>query len=198
MGKCLGLDRRHIDLIPELPTVSVERSALLIRHASVGIVRMTRIPPDPAAEGETDFASLFGREFQRVVRLLYAMTRSQQLAQDVAQDAFTTLFERWETIENPEGFVRAVAVNRLRDQVRSAEARGRALDRLRPRETSGEMVDYLSDALAELPVKRRAMVVLRYYEQRTVDEIAEILDVRPGTVKSGLSRSLDRLREVLA
>ncbi len=143
------------------------------------------------------FEDLFEREYPRVVRLLYAMTRSDSQAQDSAQEAFMALYERWDDVENPEGFVRTVAVNKLRDRLRHLDVRRRALDRMEVAESAGEMVDYLADALADLPVERRAMVVLRYYEQRTVDEIASILGVRPGTVKSGLSRSLTKLREVL-
>lgn len=57
--------------------------------------------------------------------------------------------------------------------------------------------DYLADALAALPVKRRAAIVLRYYEGLSEAEIANVLRVRPGTVKSLVHRGLLQLREVI-
>jgi RNA polymerase sigma factor (sigma-70 family) len=57
--------------------------------------------------------------------------------------------------------------------------------------------DYLADAIAALPPKRRAAVVLRYYLDLSEADIAETLGVRPGTVKSLLSRGLAELRLAL-
>jgi RNA polymerase sigma factor (sigma-70 family) len=53
----------------------------------------------------------------------------------------------------------------------------------------------LLEALAELPPRQRACVVLRYYEDLGVEEVAAALGCRPGTVKSQTARGLDRLRE---
>ena len=63
--------------------------------------------------------------------------------------------------------------------------------------TSHDEVDELADVLATLPYRQRAAVVLRYYEDRSEADIAELLGVRPGTVKSLLHRGLARLREVI-
>ena len=57
--------------------------------------------------------------------------------------------------------------------------------------------DEVVDALAKLPMRQRAALVLRYYEDLSEADIAEALGVRPGTVKSLLSRGLDQLREVI-
>ena len=66
-----------------------------------------------------------------------------------------------------------------------------------PTTTTEDEVDHLADVLAALPVKQRAAVVLRYYEDRSEADIADLLGVRPGTVKSLLHRGLARLREVI-
>lgn len=58
-----------------------------------------------------------------------------------------------------------------------------------------ELRAVLWQALARLPEPQRTMLVLRYYEGRTDPEIAEILDISVGTVKSSIWRSLRRLRE---
>ncbi len=158
-------------------------------------------PPSTAtahAVAGPSFEELFRVEFPKVVRLIYTLTRSDTQAQDATQDAFTRLFERFESVTNPAGFVRTVAINNVRDQSRHLQVRTRALDAMSAASVDDPWdLDYLADALAILKPDRRAMVVLRFYERRTVPEIAEILDVAEGTVKSGLARSLDQLRSVL-
>lgn len=147
---------------------------------------------------QQSFDDLYRADFSKVVRLGYAMTRSDADAQDAAQHAFIVLFERWATVDNPAGFVRTVALNRLRDSTRHSMVRRRFLrnaDRTEPAVTDP---DYLADALSRLAPRRRAMVVLRFYEERTVAEIAEILEVPAGSVKSGLSRSMRQLRGELS
>ncbi|HEX8771260.1 MAG TPA: sigma factor-like helix-turn-helix DNA-binding protein [Acidimicrobiales bacterium] len=57
--------------------------------------------------------------------------------------------------------------------------------------------DDLIDALTALPPKRRAAIVLRYYDDLSEAEIADVLRVRPGTVKSLVSRRLAQMREVI-
>ncbi|MCP3881745.1 MAG: sigma-70 family RNA polymerase sigma factor [Sulfitobacter sp.] len=152
------------------------------------------VSPEPSKT----FEQVFDEEFGRVVRLVYALTRSQDVAQDAAQDAFARLFEQWPTVSNPAGFVRTVAINRVRDRGRHLRVQRRMAPRTHRSEQEPSEVEYLADALAALPKKRRAMVVLRFYEQRTVDEIAEILGIPAGTVKSGLARSMNQLREALS
>ncbi len=159
----------------------------------------TREPVEATgATVEQSFEEVFREDFPRVVRLIYTLTRSDSVAQDAAQDAFTRLYERFASVTNPAGFVRTAAINSIRDQSRHLKVRTRVLDAMstRPSDRSWDL-DYLADALAILKPERRAMIVLRFYERRTVPEIAEILGVAEGTVKSGLARSLDQLRKVL-
>jgi RNA polymerase sigma factor (sigma-70 family) len=93
-------------------------------------------------------------------------------------------------------------VNRCRDVQRrrrvqrrhDASARGAA----RAAEPSSELgADELSDALAKLPMRQRTALVLRFYDGRSEAEIATVLGVAPGTVKSLVSRALAQLREVI-
>jgi RNA polymerase sigma factor (sigma-70 family) len=87
-------------------------------------------------------------------------------------------------------------VNRCRDvQRRRRTERRTALPSV---DRSTELgADELADALAMLPIKRRAAIVLRYYDGLGEARIAEVLGVQPGTVKSLLSRGLAELREVI-
>ena len=85
-------------------------------------------------------------------------------------------------------------MNRSHDTLRRRRLEQR-FGRLRRDETSELQADELGDALAALPAKRRAAVVLRYYAGLSEREIAEVLGVRPGTVKSMLHRALAQLRQ---
>ncbi len=87
-------------------------------------------------------------------------------------------------------------VNRCHDLLRRRRLEQRFLH-LRHDELSELGADELGDALANLPPKRRAVVVLRYYAGLRQREIAEVLGLRPGTVKSMLHRALAQLREVI-
>jgi len=166
----------------------------------IGLVR-----PDPGTDAGTGsdappqvvtFEQLFEREHPLVVRMAYLMLGRTGEAEEVAQEAFTELLVRWGRIDNPEGFVRTVAVNRCRDIGRRRSVRDRALRRLREREEP-VIGDYLVDALQQLDPQLRELIVLRYYLGHTVPEIAGIVDTPEGTVKSRLHRALARLAELL-
>ena len=139
------------------------------------------------------FEALFAAEYAKIVKLGYVMTRSDAAAQDAAQHAFVALFERWSQVDNPVGFVRTAALNRLCDDARHASVRRRFLQEA-DKDLAASDPDYLADALLRLPLNRRAIVVLRFYERRTIPEIAEMLEIPAGSVKSGLSRAMEQLR----
>ena len=87
-------------------------------------------------------------------------------------------------------------MNRSNDVLRRRRIERRFL-LLRRDESSELQADELGDALAALPPKRRAAVVLKYYAGLKEQEIADALGVRPGTVKSMVHRALAELREVI-
>lgn len=149
-----------------------------------------------AVEHVMTFEQLFEAEHPSVVRMAYLMLGRTGEAEEVAQEAFTELLVRWGSIRNPEGYLRTVAVNRCRDIGRRRTVRDRALRRIRTREepVAG---DYLLDALLQLEPELREVIVLRFYLDHTVPEIASILVSPEGTVKSRLHRALGRLGELL-
>jgi RNA polymerase sigma-70 factor (sigma-E family) len=145
---------------------------------------------------EQGFAALFERERVAMVRLAVLLAGSEAQAEELVQDAFATVYLRWDRLQNPGGYLRRCVVNGAR-----SVQRRRALDRRRPAErlaAAEPEARELLDALAALSIERRAVVVLRFYEGMTQEEIAEALDVRLGTVKSRLHRGLAELREALA
>lgn len=142
------------------------------------------------------FDELFARESQPMVRLAYLLVGSVALAEEIVQDAFATVYVRWSRIDAPGGFLRQCVVNGAKSSLRR-----RKLELRRNAEVVDEGNDLqareLLDALATLPYQWRAVVVLRFYNGLSQQEIADALDLRLGTVKSSLHRGLAKLREVI-
>lgn len=146
-----------------------------------------------AALTET-FNAFYRREYPQALRLAFLLTRSQAVADDVVQEAFAAVYRRYDDIGNPGGYLRVTVVNNCNRWHRSARREDRRL-RLSAASLSGPAEpDHLTDALAGLPYRQRAVLVLRYWGGHSEAEIAQILDCRPGTVKSLASRALRRLR----
>jgi RNA polymerase sigma-70 factor (sigma-E family) len=149
---------------------------------------------DMVVEAATGFDELFRMRYEPMVRVAFLMVGSRAEAEDVVQDAFARVELRWNRLENPAGYLHRCVVNRSHDMLGRRRLEQR-FGRLRREETSELQADELGDALAALPPKRRAAVVLRYYAGLPEREIADALGVRPGTVKSMLHRALAQLRE---
>ena len=139
------------------------------------------------------FEALFVAEYEAMLRIAFVMLGSQEQAEDVVHDSMAKVLERWHRIDNHGGYLRVTVINRSRSVLR----RRRFLRRQPAREVEAadQEIDYLADLLDVLSPTRRAIVTLRYFEQLTIPEIAEVLGVRQGTVKSALHRSLRTLRQ---
>jgi RNA polymerase sigma-70 factor (sigma-E family) len=153
--------------------------------------------PDTTGSEPGGFDELFRREYVPMVRVAVLLLGNEAEAEEVVQDAFALVHERWDRLDRPGGYMRGCVVNRCRDILRRRGIAQRLRRRAEPTEVAELETDHLLDALAVLPSKRRAAVVLRYYDGCSEREIAGILGVRPGTVKSMLHRALAQLREVV-
>ena len=141
------------------------------------------------------FDEFYRAEYAPMVRLARGLVDTSECAEEIAQDAFAQVFERWDRLEAPGGYLRTAVVNGARSELRRREVR-RRVGLARPPQATAER-DYLTDALGRLPPKRKTALVLRYYAGLSEREIAETMGVRPGTVKSLVSRGLAELREVI-
>lgn len=143
------------------------------------------------------FDDLFEAERDAMVRIALLLVGSEPLAEEIVQDAFAAVYLRWDRLERPGAYLRQSVVNGARSLLRR-----RALERRHLRSVADDGVPApareLLDALAALSIERRAVIVLRFYEGMTQEEIAEALGLRLGTVKSRLHRGLAELREALA
>ena len=139
---------------------------------------------------------LYRARYVPLVRLAFLLTGSNDRAEEIVQEAFIRVRTRTDVADlGP--YVRAVVVNRCRDHHRHVGVERRVALRLARDEAVFDAVDELKDALAALPTRQRAVIVLRYYEGLSEAEIAELLGCRPGTVKSLAHRGLAALRGVL-
>lgn len=151
-----------------------------------------------------EFERLFRACYPSVLRSVVLITRDRARAEEVCQDAFLTLLQKWSMVsdfEHPQAWVRTVAVRgALRTVRRDTRRTVLELVRHRPSDdvSSPEWPDVdLAQALAELPAKQRAAVVLHYLEDLPVADVARVLQVSESTVKQHLFRARHRLADVL-
>ena len=163
------------------------------------------LPRDTGVETD-EVAALYTRACPSLVGLLTAIGGSRADAEEVAQDAFVRLLENWGRVRNyadPEAWLRTVAVRLLvsRERRRQVAARGLAVLGRRaatamPAAGPGQDIE-LEEALAGLPVDQRAVLVLHHLHDLSVAEVAGLLHVPTGTVKSRLSRARAALAPLL-
>ncbi len=142
------------------------------------------------------FDDLYRSEYAAMVKLAQGLVDSLDRAEEIVQDAFAKVFERWHRLDEPGGYLRVSVVNGARSELRKREVR-RRLGFTRRGEEPVEQRDYLIDALEQLSVNQRTVLVLRFYADLSEREIADALNMRPGTVKSTASRGLRNLRRAL-
>jgi RNA polymerase sigma-70 factor (sigma-E family) len=148
-----------------------------------------------------EFVSEWGDALLRTATLL---TSDPQLAEDLYQETLHRLAARWSRVESPRAFCYRVLHNIVIDQSRAQQRRPRELalfadyDSSDPRSGDSlaavELRPVLFAALDTLSPQQRTIVVLRYFDDRSEAEVADLLGVSAGTVKSTASRALAQLR----
>ena len=149
--------------------------------------------------GVPDFELFYRRNHANVCRALALTLNDVDLAQDAAAEAMTRAYQRWNAVgkyDNPSGWVYQVGLNWARSRLRKLLRRPSTPPRA-GEDIALEVVSRLDVALDQLSVNHRAVVVLRYYLDWSERQIAESLKIAPGTVKSRLSRALDRLADLV-
>lgn len=138
-------------------------------------------------------ADLFRSHRRRLMGLAAAVTLDRSVADEVVQEAFAGLASRLESVERPEAYLQRSVINAAIHLVRGRE-RSRAVP-VRP--VPHSLIPEVDDAwqlVAELPVQQRAVVVLRFWEDLSQQQIASVLEIPIGTVKSTLHRALSTLK----
>lgn len=158
------------------------------------------------ADGDVDaeFVEVCGREYARLVGLLALYTGDQGVGEDLAQETFVRLHEHWHrvrTMRSPGGWLATVGLNLARSWWRRRFAEQRAHRRHGPpvEGASSDLADVLAvrAAVAALPPRQRAALVLRHYAGLSIAETATALGCAEGTVKSLTNRAVTNLRTTL-
>ena len=144
-----------------------------------------------------DWNTLVTENEKLLYRAALAMLGSRQEAEDAVQDAFVTYLEKAPAdLREPSAWLMRVLVNRCRDMLRSPR-RGSTLPLWEDLSAPGPEERQELEELYALPPKDRAVIHLHYCEGWPTADIARILGVREGTVRSRLSRARQRLRQLL-
>ena len=151
---------------------------------------------EPLETFAPSFIELYRETYAPMVRLAVLLTGSEVLAEDLVHDAFVRVHARWARVESPTSYLRAAVVNACRSARRRARLERSVAARSHAAVASLD-ADELFDALAALPYRQRAAIVLQYYEGLSQAEIAGVLACREGTVASLVHRGLEQLRRVI-
>jgi RNA polymerase sigma-70 factor (sigma-E family) len=150
------------------------------------------------------FQKLCREEYAGIVRTAYLITGDREDALDLAQEAFARAYERWRTVsrmDRPGAWVQRVVANLAVSWRRHQRVRGRARRALEsvPIVSAPEAPDTgLLEALAAISPAQRTAIVLRFYADLSVEEVAQVLDKRPGTIRALTAQGMARLRSLLA
>ncbi|MEO6091139.1 MAG: SigE family RNA polymerase sigma factor [Umezawaea sp.] len=153
------------------------------------------------------FHAFFEQHYTGLSRLAYLMTGERAVADDLAADALTEVWQHWDRVaatQDPAAYARGIVANLTRNWIRR---QGRARRYLRLLDLSGDDRDGsqpdvpavldLRSALRRLPHRRRACVVLRYAFDLSEREVADVLGISVGAVKSQTSRGARQLADLL-
>lgn len=160
-----------------------------------------------AVRDEAEFIDFVQGSAARLRRMAFLMCGDWHRAQDVVQQAYVRLYVAWPKLRRAEAFdsyARRTVLSVLRDDMRRPWWRR---ERTRGDLPETATIDahaavdnqlHVVELLKSLPERQRAVLVLRYLEDLTVEQTAEVLGIAPGTVKSQASRGLTTLRQQIA
>ena len=161
----------------------------------------------PVAERTTDdareaaAAALFTATYPKLAGWCRALVRSDETAHEIAAEAFTRLWSRWTSVAAPVPYLYTVASNLVRLHWRRADKERQALSRLTAEAVepapAADRGTAIKDLVQMLPERQRVPVLLHYYADLSIAEIAKALHRRPNTVKSDLYAARQALRAEL-
>jgi RNA polymerase sigma factor (sigma-70 family) len=157
-------------------------------------------------ESQPRVEELYATHSQGAVRLAYLLVGDQEIAQDIAQEAFLRVFGRFADMRKPNSFptyLKATIVNLTRKHFKRRGLERLYVERLRARPAQSvappnfEQRDVVTQALLKVPERQRAALVLHYYEDLSEYEVADMLGVSEQAARSLVARGRRTLRELL-
>ncbi|MFE1228797.1 SigE family RNA polymerase sigma factor [Streptomyces sp. NPDC058745] len=158
-------------------------------------------------DASDEFHAFFERHYAELARLAHLLTGEVDAADDLAADALAALWHRWDRLrsaDHPVAYARGVVANLARGRIRSAVRERRRVALFwstRPERVHDPDVAVVMDvrqALARLPFRKRACVVLRHAFDLSEKDTALALGISVGTVKSQTSKGMTELERLLA
>jgi RNA polymerase sigma-70 factor (sigma-E family) len=157
-----------------------------------------------SARRDTEFTQYLAARQASLRRVAFLLCQDWDRADDLVQGAITRLYVHWNRareVEHVDAYARAILVREFLNERRSPWARRVTLPGRLP-DLPGAVTDDAAaldvrTSLATLPPRQRAVLVLRFYCDLSVDQAARVLGCSPGTVKSQTAKGLDSLRRVL-
>ena len=144
----------------------------------------------PMVDQRTSFEEFFHVERDRLFRVMFVITKNRQEAEDLSQEAFVRVWERWDTIgamENPIGYLHRAAMNLFRSRYQRALLAARRGIGIAAKEDAYAAVDdrlVALQALGSLTPRQRAAIVLTEVLQYTAEEAGRMLGIRAATVRA--------------
>jgi RNA polymerase sigma-70 factor (sigma-E family) len=155
-------------------------------------------------EDQNGFRDFVAARMASLRTLAYMTCGDWHTAEDAVANALAKLYPRWHKLDRPDLYAQTMVFRAAIDETRRPWwRRERSASDALPDMAQVDSADTTNEqlrvraALLAVPPRQRAVLVLRYYQGLSIDETAEVLGCRAGTVKSQASRGLDRLREVL-
>lgn len=157
---------------------------------------------DTSEAGRVTYTGFFQENGSHLVRLAYLLVSDLADAEDVAQEVLEELYRKWTALRQDSvmAYARAAVVNRSRSLLRRRAVARRFAPRLAQAEQAGPALSedgWLWDLVQTLPRRQREVVVLRYWCDLTEAEIARVLGISSGTVKSSAHRAHAQLAAAL-
>lgn len=149
---------------------------------------------------DAEFTDFVRAAWPRLYRVAWLMLGDHGMAEDLVQTSMAKTYASWHQVRHSEAafsYCRTTLVNTAGSWFRRKSWRNELATEVLPErgiEQDGSARPDLARALAGLPTKQRAVVVLRFYEDLDVNETARVLGISPGTVKSQTSHALSKLR----
>ena len=179
---------------PEIRSKRCNNSGLL----GIGLLMEKRLSSGVTVESES-IDALYAAQQRQLVRMAALLVGRADLAEEIVQEAFVVVGDRWASLDRPGAYLRRVVINGCWQARRRAGVEVRYLEAV-PRDLVEEMPVRLIElraALDTLNERHRAVIVLRYFVDLPDIEIAELLGVEHSSVRSIAHRALHRLRKEL-
>ncbi len=143
------------------------------------------------------FEQFFAETKASTLRLATLLCPAAGMAEEVVQDAYIKILMRWGHLDTPEAYLRRCVINGSNSLLRRVRRERRYLTETSPAVATPDPLPELLDILGHLSKRRRQVVVLRFYSQMTIPEIARALRLSQGTAKSTLHDAIQQLKGML-